>query len=290
MNTHTHNFNEKTSDMKTPKLFSLLILGAIMTTAACKKEKDDSTESSNDTQEKKTCYMKKVTKANNSYSEYEYNANHLLTKAIEYDSLGNEIKKTELTYNYKKNVAKIEIFKNGSIFSKFLYTYNTDLKIIKAEYWNTLYGVYKKIGYYEYVYTDGKLTSTIFKAELYGQAVTSSKSKITYENGNAIKIVEYIFNYMTGSLEQSRILDFEYDDKKNPSKGMGEDNIAADVRFLSNNNVAKMTITNQNGIMDNVNSFNYTYEYNDNDYPIKINSTSFNNAKTGISNIEYDCE
>ena len=290
MNTHTHTFNEKYTDMKTPKLFSLLILGAIMTSTACKKEKDDTIESSNDKQAKKTCYMKKLTKANNSYSEYEYNSNHLLTKAIEYDSLGNEIRKTELTYNYKKNIAKVEIYKNGTISSKYLYTYNTDLQIIKAEYWNTLYGVYKKVGYYEYSYTDAKLTSTVFKADYYGQAVISSKSVISYEGENAIKIVEYINNYITGSLEQSRILDFEYDDKKNPSKGMGEDNIAADVRFLSKNNITKMTITNQNGIVDNVNSFNYTYEYNDNDYPTKVNSLSFNDAKTGVSNIEYDCE
>jgi hypothetical protein len=275
--------------MKIPKLFSLLILGAIMTTTACKKDKEDTTEVSDTTPVKKTCYMKKLVKANNSYNEYEYNTNHLLTKAIEYDSLGSEVKKTELTYNYKKNVAKVEIFKNGSIFSKYIYTYNKDLKIIKAEYWNTIYGVYKKTGYYEYVYTDDKLTSIIFKAELYGQAIISSKSVITYKDDNAIKLVEYTYNYITASLEQSRVLDFEYDDKLNPSRGIGEDNIAVDVRFLSKNNVTKMTIANQNGVVDNVNSFNYTYEYNDNGYPLKVNFTSFNNANTGISNIEYDC-
>jgi len=278
--------------MKKLKLLLVLFIGIALSTAySCNKDDEDDNGGGDGGggTTPKTCYIKKETYADGSYSQIEYNSNHKAIKVTEYDSTGKVDERTELSYDSNGKIIKMENFDGTTLSGKFEYSYDAQGKLSKADIFGDQGGTFKKIGYYEYTFTGDNLTKLVTKVEYLGQTIEAEKVEFTYSGGNAVTQKDYAFDYGSLSLKLEFTTTYEYDTKINPYRGLGANYIMGDPQFISKANVTKMTVKDNQGIVQKDQSSNITYEYNDSNYPTKATDVSFDNSETDVTIFDYDC-
>ena len=272
--------------MKNLKLLFVLFLGVGLTFASCKKDDDDG-GGVNPTPEAKTCYVVKETSSDNSYHEMIYNSDHLINEYNNYISDGTLSESTKMTYSDGK-VSTLETYKDSNLESRIVFKYIANKVDSVILYADTL-GSLKKVGFYLYHYNGERISSISMYVEFMGQVIEILKNDYIYSGDNVSTKTEY---KMGGgfTLELSSTSTYEYDDKINPYRNIGINDLMGDFGFMSKNNITKITIKDDSGSIDEENSENFTYEYNSDNYFTKYVKTSFDNSKSTTYTLEYDCQ
>ena len=278
-------------NMKNVKLLFVLFIGIVLSTAnSCTKEDDKKDDDGGGGTSPKTCYVKQETYKDGTYLKVEYNSDHKVTKDTDYDKSGTVTDHTDYAYDSNGRISKMEYYDGTTLTDKFEYFYNAQGKISKVDIYEEQGGSLQKFGYYEYTFTGDDLTKVVTKVEYAGQTVEAEKYVFTYSGGNVITAKFYEFDISTLSLVFSGSIAYEYDTKINPYRGVGLDyTMIDDITFMSKANYTKMTTKDDQGVVLKDESYNVTYEYNDNKYPTKMTETSFDNSETDITTIDYDC-
>ncbi len=268
--------------MKKIKILFILFIGAALTIASCKKD-----PSGGDTPVvKKHSFVTKKTNDDGTYSKYTYNGDNQISKSEDYNASGTSTKYSVLTYS-SKHLVKYESFENGTLKTKLEISNNSSGNPISADIYITQASGLAKIGSFNYTYSGDKLASRTMMYEINGQTFEVSKVEYTYTGDNITKETEYSLG-ASQALEVSGYTKYEYDSKKNPFLTLGLGIFTGDVGSISANNYTKETVMDASSTIDNAHSKNYTYEYNDKDYPIKETSKTFNNSVTKVTTYSYD--
>jgi hypothetical protein len=271
--------------MKNLKLLIVLFLGVGLTFASCKKDDEDDGNGDNPTPVAKTCYIVKENNSDGSYTSITYNSDHKVISSDEFSSTGSLIEKKEIIYSDNK-VSIINIYEDGDLSTKveFKYSDKLDSAIL---YMDTL-GSLKKIGYYLYSYNGEKISKLSMFVDVLGQTLEVSKNEYIYTGEN---VSQYSIYGLAGfSLNLVSTLYLEYDDKINPYRNIGINDLLGGIQFMSKNNMTKLTYKDADGNIDNSKSYNLVYDYNSNNYFTKYVETSFDNSTTKTVNIDYECE
>ncbi|RLD45833.1 MAG: hypothetical protein DRI86_04885 [Bacteroidetes bacterium] len=272
--------------MKNLKLLFVLFLGIGLTFASCKKDDDEGNED-NPTPEAKTCYIVKETADDNSFHKMVYNTENLITEYNEYDKDGNLAENNKMTYSDDK-VSLIETYDGTSLKSKIVYKYIADRIDSAIIYIDTL-GTMKRVGFYKYTYNADKISNISVYFELFGQMLEVSKNQYIYSGDNVSEVTIYEIGGSL-ALELSYTETYEYDDKINPYRNIGINDIISDPAFMSKNNFTKKTVKDDSGKIDNEESYEISFEYNSDNYYTKYVRTSFDNSKTITYTVEYECK
>jgi len=287
---------KKTKKMKTlknVKLLFMLFIGIVLSTAnSCSKDDDNKDDDGGGGgTSPKTCYIKQETEKDGTYYKYEYNSHHKVIKNVEYDKSGTVTSHSDYTYNNDNKISKEEIYNGSTLNEKYEYFYNAQGKISKVDYYEEQGGTLQKIWYYEYTFTGDDLTKVVTKVDYSGQTIEGEKYVFTYSGGNVITEKHYEINLSSLSLKLESTSAYEYDTKINPYRGIGLDYTVAYPMFLliSKANFTKMTVKDDQGVVQKDISSNVTYEYNDNKYPTKVTDVSFDNSETYVTTVDYDC-
>jgi len=276
--------------MKSLKFFAFILVGLALTTTSCKKTDDNNNNNNNDPV-KKTCYINKIDNGSD-YSLLTYNSDHQVTKVVNYDSLGNpDGSRTDFFYSNGK-IEKMENWDSGVLDSRIIYHYGTSGKPDSAYVWADQGSGFAKVGVYITTFTGDNLTKVELSVEYNGVNLILNKTEYTYNGNNVATTSVYNYDFTTFNMELSETRSYEYDSKKNPYRGIGLDNffVADDVMFFSDNNATKETIKDETGAVQQNESVNNTYEYNDDDYPTKVTSITFDGSDTETTILTYDCE
>jgi len=273
--------------MRNLKLLFVLFLGVGLTFASCKKDEDKKDDGGNPTPTAKTCYVVKETSSDNSYREMIYNSDHLITEYKNYKTDGSLGENNKLTYTNGK-VSLVKSYQGSDYKAKIEFKYSAD-KIDTAYIYMDTLGMMKKVGFYKYLYNDNKITTISTYFEIFGQSFVISKTEFTFSGDNVTKTVEYETD-STLSLQLTSTTIFEFDDKVNPYRNIGVNDLMGDPAFMSKNNIAKMTVKDNAGNVTDKKSYNLTYEYNSDNYFTKYVKTNFDNSKSTTYTLEYDCK
>ena len=274
--------------MKSLKFFAFVIVSLALTTTSCKKTDDNNDD---DDPVKKTCYINKINYGDE-YSLLTYNSNHQVIKIASYDSLGNYLDSyTEITYANGK-ISELKNYDSGTYDSKIVYHYASNGIADSAYQWSDEGNGLELQGTFFLTYTGDNLTKIESIKYFVGQAVVVGKIEYVYDAGNATSMSTYELNLSTLSLKLTSTATYEYDSKKSPYRGIGIDNlfIAEEIGFMSVNNPTKETVKDKDGNTMQDESYTYSYEYNDNDYPTKVTDVTFDNSETNVTVLTYDCE
>ncbi len=275
--------------MKNLKLLFVLFLGVGLTFASCKKDdggKDDG-GGDNPTPTEKTCYVVKETSSDNSYHEMIYNTDHLITDYNTYKIDGSLGESNKLTYTNGK-ISKLESYEGTVLKAEFEIKYASSHIDSVILYMDTL-GTMKRVGFYKYTYNSDKISSISMYIEFMGQMIEISKDEYIFSGDNVSTKTSY---EMGGSftLVLSSTTTFEYDDKVNPYRNVGINDLMGEPAFMSKNNITKLTTKDDAGNVIDAESYNFTYEYNSDNYYTKYVKTNFDNSKSTTYTLEYDCQ
>ena len=276
--------------MKHLKLLMILFIGVAISTAySCNKD-DDTEDGSGGESGSNTCYVKKITNSDGSYSMIMYNADNKVTEIVDYDDAGTADGKTELIYsNSKLDEARI-IKANGDLESKVIFSYDTQGKVEKGDLYSMVAGTLSKVGFYEYTFTGDNMTKQAEFLDIAGVSKEVNTFEFTYDAGNVMTVKEYTFDLSTATLKLSETRDLVYDGKINPFQGIGLEFIIADPMTLSKANPTQITVSDDQGQVLQDESMNIVYVYKDNKYPTKQTATTFDNFGTEVTLLEYDCK
>lgn len=268
--------------MKNLKLLFVLFLGIGLTFASCKKDEEE--EETNPPAEK-TCYIVKETNSDSTYGEYTYNSDNQVINYSNYKENGDLEDHNEITYS-DGNISMLKAYEGSTLSMQLEFKYSTKLDSV-IMYMDSL-GTLKKAGFYLYSYSGSNISkiSTYFK--LMGIEKEVSKMEYTYNGDNISTVKSYGFGIVQPELES--ITTYEYDAKVNPFRGIGLNDLLGEVQFMSKNNITKKTYKDADGNTDDSKSYNYTYEYNSNDYYTKSTVVSFDNSETKIMVFDYTCK
>ncbi len=268
-------------------LFVLLLAVTSLVSVSCDKDDDDDDDV---TPTPKTCYVQTET-TEDGITKYEYNASNQLIKITDYD-LNNIPIGTykEFTYTNGKPT-KMEDFDNGTVTTKVEVTYDNLGKQYQADlYLDTMgTGTLTKLGYYRFTYSGDLLSAYSLYVSVFGQNIELSRTLLTYNGSN----VSTVANYMMGAslqLELESTQEYVYDSKKNPRRGVGVDYFMGLIELCSANNPTKSTHKDADGIINQSQSFNFTYEYNTDNYPTKGIETAVDNSYTSTRTVTYTCK
>ncbi len=277
--------------LKNVKLLFVLFIGIVLSTAySCEKDDDNKDDDGGGGgTSPKTCYVKQETNKDGTYSKVEYNSDHKVIKYTDYDKSGTVTDHTDFSYDSNGKISKMEDYDGTTLSGKAEYSYNAQGKISKVDLYEDQGGSLQKLGYYEYTFTGDDLTKVVTKVEYSGQTIEAEKYVFTYSGGNVMTVMSYEFDLSTLSLVLSSSIAYEYDTKINPYRGVGLDYAIIEPVFMSKANYTKMTVKDDQGVVQKDESSNVTYEYNDNKYPTKMTEISFDNSETYITTIDYDC-
>jgi hypothetical protein len=271
--------------MKNLKLLIVLFLGIGLTFASCKKDDDDDGSGDKPTPEAKTCYVVKENKSDGSYVSITYNSDHKVISSEDFSSTGSLIEKKEVIYSDSK-VSIINIYEDGNLSTKFEFKYSDKLDSA-IMYMDTL-GSLTKIGYLLYSYNGEKISKMSMFVEVLGQSLEVSRNEYIFSGENVSKYSVYELEGF--SLNLVSILDLEYDDKINPYRNIGINDLLGGIQFMTKNNITKYTYKDADGNVDDSKSYNIVYDYNSDNYFTKYVETNFDNSDTKTSLIDYECE
>jgi len=274
--------------MKKFKLLFVLFLGVGLTFASCKKDdnNDDDGNGGNPPATTKTCYVVKENNSDGSYVNITYNSDHKVISSEEFSSTGNLIEKREIIYS-DNNVSKVNIYEDGKVSTKFEFKYSD--KLDSAILYIDTLGSLTKMGYYLYNYNGDKISKFSMFVEFFGQTIEFSRNEYEYNGENVSKLSVYELGGVA-SLNLVSTLDLEYDDKINPYRNIGINDLLGGIQYMSKNNVTKITYKDADGNVDDSKSNNIVFEYNSDNYFTKYVETNFDNSVTKTISIDYECE
>ncbi len=285
------------------KILALLLIGFMFIAVSC--DKDDNNESA--------YLLESITSTSSHEGTYSYdfeynNQNRLIGIVLEDET---EITETKYNYNNKgeiseefvtiedKETHKRVYTRSLNLLTIIDYTKNEDNEWVEDNYKITYEfdndGLLLK---YEYFYK----FDTIYEAWSY--------SILTWENGNVSTVESWLnstlksniykrhqnqlftqnFNYPILKSTNDELFftaTYEYDTKNNPIAIVGNPFMPG---YNSKNNAIKMTLSYGSILEEDEDEFNYTYEYNDREFPIKGSFTfinSDNETVTEIALFEY---
>ena len=276
--------------MKYFKFLMILFIGVAISTAySCNKDDDTDDDAGGESPSSKTCFVKKMTNSDGSYSMFKYNSDNKVIEVADYDDAGTADGKIELVYsNSKLEMSKI-IKANGDLESKVVYFYNAQGKVEKGDLYSMLAGTLSKVGFYKYTFTGDNLTKHAKFLEIAGVSTEVNTFEFTYDAGNVKTVKEYAYNLNTTSFILTETRDLVYDGKMNPFRGIGLQFVLADPVTLSLANPTQITVSDDQGQVLQDESMNIIYKYNDSKYPIKQTATTFDNSESEVTVLDYDC-
>ena len=280
--------------MKKIKLLLILFMGIALSVAtSCNKDDDNNDDNGggggNPTT--KTCYINKQSFEDGSYDKITYYSDHKAKTYEEYDSTGALDSRAEISYNSDGTLAELHQFDDADKeVMKLVYSYSGG-KISEIEMFLDMGNGLKSFGVYEYTFSGEHVTKVEMKMDILGTGtpIVASKTEFTYTGDNPTKVVEYEFDAATMGLKKTGEVEYVYDDKKNPFFNIGINFVFPDVQFFAKNNYTKMTVKDDAGAVDQDESANITYEYNENGYPTKSTATNFSGSDSEVTVMEYDC-
>jgi len=278
------------------RLLGILLLGLSLSMATSCKKDDDTNDDNGDggnSPGAKTCLLKKSTYDDGTYETYDFDSHDRIVKLTEFDNSGS--KDTELKFLYDNNGLFMEfnIIDAGDSAMKVQMFYHTgSSKPDSAKVFMNGGNALAHVSTINYTFSGDQLVKTETKADPFntGTKTIVSKNEYTYSGKNVTRVTQYILNASTGNMDLSATIEYTYDDKINPYKGIGVDYFMGEVQFLSENNYLKMTYMDAQGTVNQKESYNYTYEYNANSYPVKITEKDFANTKSNTTVMEYNCK
>lgn len=277
--------------MKNFKSLFILFLGLGLATSSCKKTDDTTTDDNNNNNStSNTCYVNKMDYGD-SYSVIHYDANHLITELVDYDSLGNpENTKTTFTYNGTK-LTKMESIDNGNVDTRIVFIYSNSENPDSVVMYSQNNGSLERAMTLALSFSNNKISSVSGYYTYMGQTINISRNDYTWNGENVSEVKEYEMGG-TMQLEYSGKWTYTYDDKNSPYKNLGLQNliIMEDVSFLSTNNPLTETYTDNTGIIDQSSSLYFTYEYTTENYPSKVTESAVDNSYTDVTMLTYDCQ
>ena len=278
--------------MKIIRMIMLLFVGAaISITYSCEKDATDNPDSGgSDKPAEKKCYIKTTNLPNAEKKVYEYNSDNNLIKLTKYYSNGNVDYVASFDYLNGKVIEYSSSKQNGTASVRMEYSYNANKELEKAKiFYNSGSGM-KEVAYYEYTYVEGLLAQLSHYKLDQGSSYELIRSEYFYNGDLVSKCKKYRYNGSSQVMDLESVEDYEYDGKKNPSHDIGVNDILGGYANMNKENLVKLTISTPQGIVDKNTSINITYEYNDNDYPIKQTNLNFYNKDEEKFTYEYDCK
>jgi hypothetical protein len=145
------------------------------------------------------------------------------------------------------------------------YEYENDGQLIRVRY---IRPSSVKPEYTEFTFENGMIN----RKSMYWQNALSSYIEYSYDsNGNLLKAEKYQVS-STGEAKLLTVNEYEYDDMRNPFQSFRR--LITPGKYTNPNNITRETYTTHIEIdpgMQKVSVTNYTYEYNDMGYPVKVN-------------------
>ncbi|MBC7915464.1 MAG: hypothetical protein H7Y07_15235 [Pyrinomonadaceae bacterium] len=244
--------------------FCLIAIVAIATLSinGCKKEPKTPLENSTPV-EKVFLPVKMSTDTDNEILKFKYLDNTGMIKEIEgtYTLNGNtENNRIVISYNATNQPVKLEGFSNGELEKRTVYTLNTAGDVIRGDHTWMYNGQMIDDGNTELSYNASRqLTSVKYIT------ITGNTYEEKFEYNVAGNIAKYIFVNQTFNLE--------YDFNNGAFKGVKNFHLIYIDEgglefFLTQNNLIKLV-----NPADASNNESYTYEYNTDKYPVKINAS-----------------
>ncbi len=188
----------------------------------------------------------------NSESVISYGGNGYSTGSFE--KTGDTEYETEIEYDQNNNITSVSQYTNLILWYRGKYTYADNL-IVKEENYR-IQGSGSDIKERVFIYDADKNLVKILLKDYDGR---SYEETMTYENGNCKSITSNVG--LTGG--GSRTKTFRYDDKNNY------------VRTMYPDNYLKILLAGKNNLLQEGNSSEMIYEYNSDNYPIKITESNY---------------
>ena len=259
--------------------FCLIAIVAIATLSitGCKKESKIPLENSTPV-EKVFLPIKMSTDTDNEISKFEYLDNTGMIKEIEgtYTYNGStENYKIVMSYNAISQPVKLESFSNGELDERTVYTLNSAGDVIRGDRTWIYNGQMVDDGYAELTYNGNRQLINI----KYNTA-TGNTDEEKFEYNSAGNIAKYTFANQTFNLEYD-LNNGAFKSVKNLHLVYVDDGGLA--FFLTQNNLVKLV-----NPADASNNESYTYEYNTDKYPVKINASYGGSSRPSeIISFEY---
>jgi len=268
----------------------LFIGVAIATASSCKKD-DDTNDDENNNPSTKKCYVSKIINDDDSYTDITFNTDHLITKIEDFDDEGNVDGYTTISYTSGKANEVKSYNSNDDLESKMEVIYDANGKVDKIDIYADNPGTgMEKVAIYEYTFSGDNLSKFEIYFEYNGNMILFSKKEFTFDAGNITSMKNYKIDITTLQLSYDGKTEYQYDTKNNPAHGVGIEYIFGEFWMLSKNNIITKTVSDDTGAIQNDESVNVVYEYNDNKYPTKQTITSFDNSHSEVTRYEYNCE
>ena len=267
--------------MKKIKFLLFLLLASSMTFVACSKDEEEEEE----TPAKVDMKIVKSINEDGSYAVYLYNDDNNLKQILYKDKDGNDLPYYD-DYQYTgKDLTTYTFYKEGAPNIKL------DITYVDGKPTNGNYQLDQGSGladYLKFVYTfaGDNLTRFEYTMDLGSGQEVLYQVNYTYSGSNISK-AEFM-KYDPDGLKSDGYTDYTYDDKKNPQHGVGSDFIFGDVGSISTNNIATSRKVSAADVAVDAESFDNTYEYNTNDYPVKVTSKTKDGQSTKITIAEYE--
>ncbi len=269
--------------MKKFRFLLYLLVAGSLTFVACTK--DDEDDAGDDTPPvKKEMKVVKMINEDGSYSEVLYNDDNNIKQILYKDAAGDDLPYYDDFLYTGTNVTTYTNYNNGAPNIRFIITYTGD-KPVSAIYQVNNAGTLEDTYTLDFVFTGDQLTEYTYSMDLAGTATPVLKFEFSYSGDNVSKTLTYGYT-ASGLAMQSTVMN-EYDSKKFYMYGYGIDYVFGNDRFLSPNNNTKTTKTDGADAPVDAESYNFTYEYNDNDYPTKETKKTFDDQSTVITTFEY---
>lgn len=255
------------------KNFKLLYLLAIVCLAFVSCSKDDDETTPEEQSGKKIKALSMVNGENKDSLTFTYDSEGLLIETKWYGNAWSTTLEAEYSTEYT--------YSNGKIIQGISYKWTNNVKRLddkdSVEYTNAT-----TQKYYEFNLVDGKFVKssyiTTVKLNASGLPVKfdyqdGDSTVLTYLNNNIVTEKEY----SSGAVE--RTINYSFDSKKNPLKGSPSH--FGEFEYYNANNISKVVFSGSN-------EANYTYEYDNDGYPVKYTyNSTYKPSETQIVKIYY---
>ncbi len=276
--------------MKNLKFLLLLMVALSLSFASCTKDDDDDDtdgtgDGTGDVTKKEMLLKKATNKTDDSYAEYLYTADNLLKQITNTSATGDDLGYYD-DYTYSNGMLDTYIYYNNSAPSaKVIMTYNGDKPSMAKVMVDQGAGL---VDYYDIYYTfnGNNISKLEFKMDLGAGPIVIQESVFTYNGSNVSKMD--MSSYDGTALAPAGYVEYSYDSKKNAMHGVGLDYFLGDLIYASANHITMEKSTSAADVVTEAESYNNTYEYNDNDYATKSTSVTFDNLITTVMEFELE--
>ncbi len=239
---------------------AIIWLLAIVLITGCTKEYVNTPDSGNNPPPSGNKKLSKIEYDGGSYESIQYNTNGTVSKITNHIEYGTGTP-VHTIYNFVYTGTVLNEVR-GDDGSKFKYTYNNQQQVVKTEIFAAVGNL---VAFYEYTYTNGKLTKTEGYNRMGGGGNTTYTLGLRYENeylssGNLKKMIIYYRDPATGGLEKSNeyIID-SYDTKRN-TWVLFENNPYLPMETFIPNNPLTEKHYDMNGMLEESVTNTYTYD------------------------------